>query len=154
MEAPSLQHPCKMWQSRRLCPPQAQHAVTKKVDLRTGKSAMLQCWDAAAALWGCQHGQKVDSTTKAAIRRTWRHVWKYIRVRSFVCGCEDCLPPTAGLQESEVRGRNQICVERCWSIGKSLVLLAMKNKRDVWSLIESSDAIYLVHHPNLFRNLQ
>ena len=116
--ASSLQHPCKMWQSRRLCPPPVQHAVIKKWISETGKSAMLQRW----VLWRCCEDasmvRKVDSTIRASIRRTWWHVWKYIRVHSFVRGCEDCLPPKAGLQESEFWGGTKFALKELWRTNK------------------------------------
>lgn len=143
--APSLQHPCKMWQSRRLCPPLVQHAVTKKMDQRNRKKC-----DAAKrwVLWRCCEDasmvRKVDSTTRASIRRTWWHVWNYIRVHSFVRGYEDCLPHKAGLQESEFWGGTKFALKELWRT----------NEISEAYIIESSDAIYLTHHPYLFRNPQ
>ena len=115
--APSLQHPCKMWQSRRLCPPPVQHAVIKKMDQRNRKKCDAATLGAVAVLWGCQHGQKRWQYNKSVhkenmVTRLKIHQSTLLRPRVWRLPATQSRSPRI-----RILGRNQICFES-----------AMKNK--------------------------
>ena len=114
--APSLQHPCKMWQSRRLCPPLVQHAVTKRMDQRNRKKCDAATLGAVAVLWGCQHGQKSRQYNKSVHKENMVTRLK-LHQSTLLCPRVWRLPATQSRSPRiRILGRNQICKWDLWSL--------------------------------------